>query len=411
LRLAITGATGRVGLLLIPLLADRGIDVVLIGRDTDRLRALFPGRRAFNYQQLADAFADCNAVIHLATLNTDSAADADAFQQINVSFALEIAQRAVEAAVPVFIYTSSTHALNPADQSPYAESKRRGAAALAGFKGLRARTVYLAAVHGGRFSGTLTIFNRLPGPLARFLFPFAAALKPTLHVQRLADGLVDIASGTEAREMEFADDVILSDGQAGNSAYQGIRRFLDITFSVAVVVFFWWLLALAYGAVRLESKGPGIFRQARVGRDGVSFTCYKFRTMHQDTPHVGTHEVAAASVTATGGFLRRTKLDELPQIVNLLRGEMTLIGPRPCLPSQTQLVEERRKRGVLALMPGISGLAQVQGIDMSDPVRLARTDALYLATQGLILDLKIALSTFTGRSMQDRVNGAGEPGA
>lgn len=410
MRLAITGATGRVGLLLIPLLADRGIDVVLIGRDTDRLRALFPGRRAFNYQQLADAFADCNAVIHLATLNTDSAADADAFQQINVSFALEIAQRAADAAVPVFIYTSSTHALNPADRSPYAESKRQGAAALAGVKGLRARTLYLAAVHGGKFSGTLAVFNRLPGPLARFLFPFAAALKPTLHVQRLADRLVHIVSGAEA-DMALSDDVILSDGQAGNAAYQGIRRLLDITFAVSVVVLFWWLLALVYGAVRLESKGPGIFRQVRIGRGGVPFTCYKFRTMHVDTPHVGTHEVAAASVTATGGFLRRTKLDELPQIVNLLRGEMTLIGPRPCLPSQTQLVEERRKRGVLALMPGISGLAQVQGIDMSDPVRLARTDALYLATQGLILDLKIALSTFTGRSMQDRVNGAGEPGA
>jgi lipopolysaccharide/colanic/teichoic acid biosynthesis glycosyltransferase len=125
--------------------------------------------------------------------------------------------------------------------------------------------------------------------------------------------------------------------------------------------------------------------------------------MRRGTPERGSHEIAASAVTPLGRFLRRTKLDELPQIWNILRNEISLVGPRPCLPAQTRLIEERRRRGVLGLKPGISGLAQINGVDMADPERLARLDARYLALQSLMLDLRIILATFRGRGRGDGV--------
>nr|WP_034329863.1 MULTISPECIES: lipid carrier--UDP-N-acetylgalactosaminyltransferase [unclassified Aminobacter] len=180
---------------------------------------------------------------------------------------------------------------------------------------------------------------------------------------------------------------------------------MDLAFALVVIVFFWWALLMIWLAVKLQSPGPGIFAQRRIGRNGAEFTCYKFRTMRLGTKQAATNEVSASAVTKLGHFLRRTKLDELPQVVNILRNEISLIGPRPCLPVQRDLIEERRKRGVLRLKPGISGLSQVNGIDMSEPVRLARHDARYAAMQSLRLDLKIALATVLGRGGGDRVGG------
>lgn len=161
------------------------------------------------------------------------------------------------------------------------------------------------------------------------------------------------------------------------------------------------LLAIA---IRRDSEGPAIFVQARVGRDGVVFGCRKLRTMRQGTSNVPTHMADAGQITRLGGFLRRTKLDELPQLWNIVRGEMSFVGPRPCLPSQVELVEERRRRGVLALLPGITGPAQVAGIDMSDPVRLAEKDAEYLRDASLLYDLRLIWRTVVkGQGRGDRI--------
>jgi lipopolysaccharide/colanic/teichoic acid biosynthesis glycosyltransferase len=124
--------------------------------------------------------------------------------------------------------------------------------------------------------------------------------------------------------------------------------------------------------------------------------------MANGTKQAGTHEVSAASITKIGGWLRRTKIDELPQVVNIVRGELSLVGPRPSLPVQTQLIEERARRGVFAVRPGITGLAQIEDIDMSDPERLARWDRQYVMRRSLLLDLRIILATFTGRGQGDR---------
>ena len=158
------------------------------------------------------------------------------------------------------------------------------------------------------------------------------------------------------------------------------------------------VLAPVMGVVALliavRGGGPAIFRQVRVGQNGRPFTCLKFRTMAQGTPSVATHKVDPSQITRLGRVLRRFKLDELPQLVNVLRGEMSLVGPRPCLPSQSELIEARKERGILALRPGITGLAQVRGIDMRDPALLASVDAEYAAHQSLRLDLLIVAATF-----------------
>jgi O-antigen biosynthesis protein WbqP len=118
--------------------------------------------------------------------------------------------------------------------------------------------------------------------------------------------------------------------------------------------------------------------------------------MFSGTAHVPTHQVSGSSITRFGAYLRRLKLDELPQLFNVVKGDMSLVGPRPCLTSQQQLIEERRLLGVLDALPGITGLAQVRGVDMSDPVLLAQLDAQYVAKRNLFGDLKLIWATLRG---------------
>ncbi len=187
------------------------------------------------------------------------------------------------------------------------------------------------------------------------------------------------------------------------------KRLLDYVIAIAGLLLLWPVLLLLVILVQLETPGPGIFSQKRVGRNGRVFYCYKLRTMYRDAPDVPTHAASASQVTPLGGFLRATKIDEFPQLVNILRGQMSLVGPRPSLCQQTELIDERQKRGVLALLPGITGLAQVQGVDMSDPVRLAEIDAEYLRTRNLRLDLKlIAKTVFARKGRGDRIPDASD---
>lgn len=185
-----------------------------------------------------------------------------------------------------------------------------------------------------------------------------------------------------------------------------VKRLFDYTLAAAGLILAAPLIGLLILIVRRDSAGPGIFAQPRVGKDGVLFRCYKLRTMHAGSPVVPTHLADAARITRFGRFLRRSKLDELPQLWNIVRGEMSLVGPRPCLPSQSELIEERRRRGVLALRPGLTGPAQVEGIDMSDPARLAEKDAEYLGNRSLATDLRLIwLTVFRRAGTGDRTKG------
>lgn len=182
-----------------------------------------------------------------------------------------------------------------------------------------------------------------------------------------------------------------------------MRNFLERTVALFGLIAASPFVAVAVILIRLDSPGAAIFRQERVGRDRKPFICYKLRTMAAGTKQAGTHEISAASVTEIGRFLRATKLDEIPQLWNVVRGEMAFVGPRPCLPLQTELIHEREIRGVYTITPGITGLGQVRGIDMSDPVRLAEIDAEYLKMRSLALDLRLALQTVRGGGAGDRV--------
>lgn len=179
-------------------------------------------------------------------------------------------------------------------------------------------------------------------------------------------------------------------------------RLLDLVFSITGLVLGAPLLLAIY-VLGLFDTGSPLFRQERVGRDQRPFTLVKFRTMRPDTASVASHLADASAITRLGAFLRRTKLDELPQLWNVLKGEMSLVGPRPCLFNQTELIAERHSRGVFGARPGITGLAQVSNIDMSTPKLLAETDAQMLQSLTLALYFKYIFMTVGGKGAGDRV--------
>jgi len=181
-----------------------------------------------------------------------------------------------------------------------------------------------------------------------------------------------------------------------------VIRIFDFLFSLlGLVVGFPVLLVLTI--IGLFDTGSPIFRQVRVGRHQKPFTLVKFRTMKVDTASVATHLASSASITRFGHFLRKTKLDELPQLWNVLKGEMSLVGPRPGLFNQEELTEERAKRGVFDVRPGITGLAQVNEIDMSTPALLAETDQKMIRSLTVVDYFKYIFMTVAGKGAGDRV--------
>lgn len=155
--------------------------------------------------------------------------------------------------------------------------------------------------------------------------------------------------------------------------------------------------------VAFADTGSPLFRQVRVGRHQKTFTVFKFRTMHLQTPVAPTHLTSPVAVTKIGRFLRTTKLDELPQLWNVLKGEMSLVGPRPCLLDQHELITERALRGVFTARPGITGLAQITNIDMSTPLLLAQTDALMLQNLNTFSYFSYLFKTLFGAGRGDRI--------
>jgi len=186
------------------------------------------------------------------------------------------------------------------------------------------------------------------------------------------------------------------------------QRGWDVLLSGTGLLLLAPLLALLWLAGKIDTGAP-LFRQQRVGRQQQPFVLLKFRTMRPDTASVATHLVNPAAITPYGRFLRRSKLDELPQLWNVLKGEMSLVGPRPCLPNQTELIAARERLGVYRVRPGVSGLAQISGIDMSTPERLAQTDAQMIQTMSLANFLRYLLQTAVGKGSGDAINRSNEP--
>jgi O-antigen biosynthesis protein WbqP len=180
--------------------------------------------------------------------------------------------------------------------------------------------------------------------------------------------------------------------------YQMAKRATDIFVSGAALLVLAVPLLLIALLVRATSPGPAIHWSRRVGRDNALFAMPKFRTMRSDTPQIATHLMSDPQrwLTPVGGFLRRTSLDELPQLISVLKGDMSLVGPRPALFNQDDLVALRTQAGVQTLRPGLTGWAQVNGRDelpIPDKVEL---DAEYLRRRSFAFDLRVLALTLTG---------------
>lgn len=183
------------------------------------------------------------------------------------------------------------------------------------------------------------------------------------------------------------------------AAYEPFKLALDRGLAAVGLLALWPVMALVAAAIFVDDPGPVLFRQKRAGRWHQPFTIYKFRTMKQDAPHVSTEEMQRLGLspyTRLGPFLRRTSLDELPQLLNVLRGEMSLVGPRPALLTQNVVLSGREALGIHQLRPGITGLAQITGRDdLPDPEKIRR-DETYLRQVGPLTDMILLIYTLRG---------------
>lgn len=192
-----------------------------------------------------------------------------------------------------------------------------------------------------------------------------------------------------------------------------IKRAIDIVFSLAGLLLLSWLFLIIIIAIKINSSGPIFFNQKRVGAKKKYFNIHKFRTMYTDAPKdVPTHMLADSNshITSVGAFLRKTSLDELPQLWNVLVGEMSLIGPRPALWNQYDLLEERDKYGANDIVPGITGWAQINGRDELEIEEKARLDGEYVEKLSFWFDVKCFFGTIKSVLKKDGVveGGTGE---
>lgn len=196
--------------------------------------------------------------------------------------------------------------------------------------------------------------------------------------------------------------------------YQGIKQFLDYLLSILLLLILSPILIIIAVVIKLDSKGPVLFKQKRIGKDKIEFDIYKFRTMRTETPKdMPTHlfQNAGSFITRSGKFLRRSSLDELPQLFNIVKGQMSFIGPRPALWNQYDLIEAREKQlcktGIDAnsIKPGITGWAQVNGRDELPIDVKADLDGYYAKNLSFRLDLKIlfltVFSTLTAKGVKE----------
>lgn len=176
--------------------------------------------------------------------------------------------------------------------------------------------------------------------------------------------------------------------------YRVFKRLMDIILSMILLVLLFPLMLLIYLLLKIQGDGPAIFRQNRLGRGGKLFGILKFRSMRTHAPSVAAKDIDVKSyVTPLGKFLRMTSLDELPQLINILKGEMSFVGPRPLIPNEGWINERRKEMGIDTLRPGLTGWAQVKARDTEDQEEKLKLDLYYKLHKNLILDLKIIFMT------------------
>ncbi len=176
--------------------------------------------------------------------------------------------------------------------------------------------------------------------------------------------------------------------------YKLIKRLFDFFGALIALILLLPLFIVVALSIKLTSRGPVFFRQVRLGKNLKPFKIYKFRTMKINTPEASTGELDASKyITKVGGILRKTSIDELPQFINVLFGQMSWIGPRPHIPKETQVFEEREKFGANKVKPGLTGLAQINGRDNVSIKKKTKLDAIYVMHFGFWMDFKIFFKT------------------
>lgn len=184
---------------------------------------------------------------------------------------------------------------------------------------------------------------------------------------------------------------------ARENLYSFFKKIGDFLLSLIAMLFLWPVFIIVACKIKMETKGPVFYKQKRVGKNKKHFYIYKFRTMRADAPQdIPTHllENPDEYITKTGFWLRRTSIDEMPQILNIIKGDMSIIGPRPALWNQFDLIEERDKYGANRILPGLTGLAQIKGRDKLSIPEKAKYDGQYVQNYGFLMDAKIFIMTF-----------------
>lgn len=197
--------------------------------------------------------------------------------------------------------------------------------------------------------------------------------------------------------------------------YPIIKRILAVVISGVAIIILSPIFVIVALAIKSDSKGPILFKQKRVGKNKAHFEIYKFRTMHTNTPSdMPTHLLKdpTAMITRVGGFLRKTSLDELPQLFNIIKGEMAIVGPRPALWNQYDLIEERDKYGANGIRPGLTGWAQINGRDELEIDVKAKLDGFYVEHMNFFMDVKCFFGTFISVAKSEGVveGGTGSKG-
>ena len=397
MRIVVGGVSGSFGRLLVPALVKHGAKLILIDFDKNALKREFPNSIVGNYSDLSEIGHKADIFLNLTVLNETCSFPVDR-DQIGVErpSLLELLSMSKELAITHFINVCSSCKLSKNFHGCFEEDKFLSKVIENSDKSVGLVNLYLPDIYGDHFCGIYKVFIHLPKRFMATALGVKSALKPIIHVDQLSDWVMHDA-------LFARGEVILTTRQANNLLYLSIKRMIDILAALVGVIFCSFPMLMIWLLIALKQEGSVIFGQQRVGLNGVVFTCFKFRTMVLGTEQKATHEINRSAVTPVGKWLRRYKLDELPQLWNVLCGQMSLIGPRPCLPEQQELLLLRQSKGVLSVRPGVSGLAQLAGVDMSDPSRLLLWDNRYISLRGLSLDIRLIIQTFLGGGRGDRV--------
>ena len=397
MKIIITGASGFVGSLIVPEFKRKGIQMLLVTRSFKKLKKLYPRNKICEYDDLEKFAKDYDCIIHLATINNRKKSNMVSAREQNFKTFKKVFEVAKLFNL-YFINFSTTHSLNFFNKTDYTESKRDIEKYINDANYPKIQSIYLPFIYGDKMSGKLKILNKFPKFVSNFIFYFLSAFKPTVNIKTILNYLFQNNFNFKKNNLN-----ILSDNICKNFIFLFFKRSFDILFSIFILLFLWWLLILIWIFIKIETPGPGIIFQKRVGKSGKIFNCIKFRTMKLGVKQAPTHQMSSTDLTIVGSFLRTTKFDELPQVFNIILNEMSLVGPRPSLETQHELITKRKEFKILEVKPGITGLAQINKADMSNIDNITKFDFIYLKTQSIFIDINIIVKTIFGAGNIDNV--------